>query len=56
MGGESGNANSNVTITCQGYVTGLAPATSADAPVFVSPLTITVVRDYGVVTNTAPLT
>ena len=56
LGGESGNANSNVTITCQGYVTGLAPTTSADAPVFVSPLTITVNGDYTVVSNTAPLT
>lgn len=56
LGGESGNANSNVTITCQGYVTGLAPATTADAPVFVSPLTITVDGDYAVLSNTAPLT
>jgi hypothetical protein len=56
MGSESGNANSNVTMTCQGYVTGLAPATTADSPVFVSPITITVTGDYTVVTNTAPLT
>lgn len=56
MGPESGNANSNVTITCQGYVTGLAPATSADSPVFVSPITITVTGDYAVITNTAPAT
>jgi len=42
-------------MTCQGYVTGLAPATSADSPVFVSPITITVTGDYTVVTNTAPL-
>jgi hypothetical protein len=55
MGSESGNASSNVTMTCQGYVTGLAPATSADSPVFVSPITITVTGDYTVVTNTAPL-
>ena len=56
MGGEAGNANSNVTITCSGYVTGLAPATSADSPVFVSPLTLTITGDYAVITNTAPLT
>lgn len=54
MGPESGNASSNVTMTCQGYITGLAPATSADSPVFVSPITITVTGDYAVVTNTAP--
>jgi hypothetical protein len=56
MGPEAGNANSNVTITCSGYVTGLAPAASADAPVFVSPMTLTISGPYGVVTNTAPLT
>lgn len=56
MGPEAGNALSNVTITCSGYVTGLAPAASADAPVFVSPMTLTISGNYGVVTNTAPLT
>jgi hypothetical protein len=34
------------TISGSGYVTGLAPTVSADAPVWVSPLTITVDGDY----------
>ena len=34
------------TITGIGYVTGLAPAVSADSPVFVTPITITVSGDY----------
>lgn len=33
----------------QGYITGLAPTVSADAPVWVSPVTITVDGDYTVV-------
>ena len=33
-------------ITSTGYVTGLAPTVSADAPVWVSPITITVDDDY----------
>ena len=32
----------------QGYVTGLAPAVSADAPVWVTPITITVSGDFSV--------
>jgi hypothetical protein len=34
------------TISGSGYVTGLAPTVSADAPVWVSPITITVTGDY----------
>ena len=34
------------TISGSGYVTGLAPTVSADAPVWVSPITITVDGDY----------
>jgi hypothetical protein len=34
------------TISGQGYVTGLAPTVSADAPVWVSPITLTVTGDY----------
>jgi len=56
MGSESSNTSSNVTMTGQAYVTGLAPTTSADAPVFVSPITLTVTGPYAVVVNTAPLT
>lgn len=54
MGGENDNTASNVTIAGQGYITGLAPATSADAPVFVSPITVTVTGDFTVIGNTAP--
>lgn len=32
----------------QGYITGLAPTVSADSPVWVSPITITVTGDYTV--------
>jgi len=35
-----------VTISGEGYVTGLSPTVSADSPVWVSPLTITVDGDY----------
>lgn len=34
------------TITGVGYVTGLAPTTSADAPVWTTPITITVSGEY----------
>ena len=34
------------TVTCVGYVTGLAPTVSADAPVWVTPVTITVSGEY----------
>lgn len=36
------------TISGQGYVSGLAPTVSADSPVWVTPITITVVGDYTV--------
>lgn len=36
------------TITGDGYITGLAPTVSADAPVWVTPITITVDGDYTV--------
>lgn len=47
MGDTSGGAT-GPTITGSGYITGLAPAVSADAPVWVSPVTITVTGDYSV--------
>lgn len=37
------------TISGQGYVTGLAPAVSADSPVWVTPVTISVTGEYTVV-------
>lgn len=36
------------TVSGTGYITGLAPTVSADAPVWVSPITITVDSDYTV--------
>lgn len=36
------------TISGEGYVTGLAPAVSADSPVWVTPITITVSGEYTV--------
>jgi hypothetical protein len=47
LGDESDGSNGK-TITGSGYVTGLAPTVSADAPVWVSPFTITVTGDYTV--------
>jgi len=47
MGDTSAGANGK-TISGSGYVTGLAPTVSADAPVWVSPVTITVTGDYTV--------
>lgn len=50
MGDDSGGSNTK-TISGFGYVTGLAPTVSADAPVWVSPITITVTGDYTVATT-----
>ena len=47
MGDTSGGAT-GPTITGSGYVTGLAPTVSADSPVWVSPITLTVTGDYTV--------
>jgi hypothetical protein len=41
---EAGGAGK--TISGKGYVTGLAPTVSADSPVWVTPVTITVTGDY----------
>jgi hypothetical protein len=40
-----------VTISGVGYVTGLAPTVSADSPVWVTPITITVDGDYTVTSS-----
>jgi hypothetical protein len=45
MGKES-VGNANVTVTGNAYVTGLAPTVSADSPVWVSPVTLTVDGPY----------
>lgn len=50
MGDDSTGANTK-TISGFGYVTGLAPTVSADSPVWVSPITITVTGDYTVATT-----
>jgi hypothetical protein len=42
-GGSTGN-----TISGSGYITGLAPTVSADSPVWVTPITITVTGEYTV--------
>ena len=46
--GDESDGSAGKTISGQGYVTGLAPTVSADAPVWVSPITITVTGDYTV--------
>jgi hypothetical protein len=48
MGNES-DGSTGKTVSGQGYITGLAPTVSADSPVWISPLTITVTGDYTVV-------
>lgn len=47
LGDESDGGNGK-TINGFGYITGLAPTVSADSPVWVSPITITVDGDYTV--------
>ena len=47
MGDES-DGTAGPTITGNAYVTGLAPTVSADSPVWVSPVTLTVTGDYTV--------
>jgi hypothetical protein len=46
--GDTSTGATGPTITGSGYVTGLAPTVSADSPVWVSPITITVTGDYTV--------
>ena len=47
LGDTSGGATGK-TISGKGYITGLAPTVSADSPVWVSPITITVDGNYTV--------
>jgi len=53
MGDES-DGTEGITLTGSGYITGLAPTVSADAPVWVSPITITVDGDYTVDDTATP--
>ena len=46
--GDTSSGATGPTITGSAYVTGLAPTVSADAPVWVSPITLTVTGDYTV--------
>lgn len=46
--GDTSTGGTGKTISGQGYITGLAPTVSADSPVWVSPITITVTGDYTV--------
>jgi hypothetical protein len=50
MGDTDGGVNTK-TISGEGYITGLAPTVSADSPVWVTPITITVTGDYTVATT-----
>lgn len=42
------NLGASKQVTGIGYVTGLAPTVSADSPVWVTPITITVSGEYGI--------
>lgn len=46
--GDTDDGEAGKTLSGAGYVTGLSPTVSADSPVWVSPLTITVDGDYTV--------
>jgi hypothetical protein len=46
--GDTSTGTTGKTITGVAYVTGLAPTVSADSPVWVSPVTLTVTGDYTV--------
>jgi len=46
--GDTSDGATGKTVSGQGYITGLAPTVSADSPVWVSPITITVTGSYTV--------
>jgi len=46
--GDTNSGGSGKTISGTGYVVGLAPTVSADSPVWITPVSITVVGDYTV--------
>ena len=50
--GDTSEGNPGKIINGKGYITGLAPTVSADAPVWVSPITITVTGDYTITEGT----
>jgi hypothetical protein len=49
--GDSDAGTNTKTISGSGYITGLAPTVSADSPVWVTPITITVTGDYTIATT-----
>ena len=49
--GDNQDGTEGKQISGFGYITGLAPTVSADAPVWVSPITITVDGEYGIGTR-----
>ena len=53
MGDES-DGTEGITVTGSGYITGLSPTVTADAPVWVSPVTITVDGDYTIDDTATP--
>ena len=46
--GDESDGGQGKTISGSGYITGLAPTVSADSPVWVTPVTITVTGDFTV--------
>ena len=46
--GDTSSSTEGKTISGEGYITGLAPTVSADSPVWISPITITVDGSYTV--------
>ena len=46
--GDTSTSTEGKTISGEGYITGLAPTVSADSPVWISPITITVDGSYAV--------
>ena len=46
--GDTDGGSTGKTISGSGYITGLAPTVSADSPVWVTPVTITVTGEYTV--------
>lgn len=50
--GDNDDGSATQIISGFGYITGLAPTVSADSPVWVSPITITVTGDYTVTAST----
>jgi hypothetical protein len=46
--GDTSTGTAGKTLTGVAYITGLAPTVSADAPVWVSPVTLTVTGNYTV--------